>query len=127
MSMETPIEWVLANSLRRKEGSQDVAAESANSMDGKYIKRVVNAEQEFEPSTIVAGDSGHDAVDHSGPGWNKAASRSTGSRWVSKKVVLLFQTEQKRMRKRGHRAYMHTSPATTPEQNPTSVNLWLRR
>lgn len=66
-------------SLRGKEGSADVASNTTNSVDGKDIESVVDANQELELGGDVAYNTTDDAENDGSPGGNVTRAGSDGN------------------------------------------------
>ena len=61
--------------LRSEETGAEVADKPADGVDGEYIKSIVDAEKEFDLSTVIACSAGSNAVDDSRPSRNVSGSR----------------------------------------------------
>lgn len=62
--------------IRGEECGQDVADETANAVNGKDVKSVVDAEEELELGRVVCACTAEDAKDDGGPCWDEAGTGS---------------------------------------------------
>lgn len=61
--------------IRCKESGQDVSYDTTNTVFGKDIKRIVNANDKLQFRSVVTSRSSDDSVDNSSPGRNLISNK----------------------------------------------------